>query len=113
MRADMTTAEGSQPATPLLAPTRFIVPFLTHAMGTLAGVLAAYCIASSRKAPFARAIGALFLCSDTVAAVMIPASRGWRPAICCSPTCRWHGWRRGSERGGGARVRAMANGGAC
>ena len=57
----------------LLAPRHFLMPFLAHALGTLAGALAAYLIAASYKAPMAYAIGAVFLCGGVAASFMIPA----------------------------------------
>ena len=70
---DMNTAEGLRAAMPLLEPRHFITPFLAHALGTLAGALAAYLVAASHKARFAYAIGALFLCGGIAASFMIPA----------------------------------------
>ena len=49
------------------------MPFLAHAVGTLAGALAAYLIAASHRARIAYAIGALFLCGGVAASFMIPA----------------------------------------
>jgi uncharacterized membrane protein HdeD (DUF308 family) len=46
----------------LFEPRHFIKPFLAHALGTLAGALAAYLIAATCKAPIAYVIGAVFLC---------------------------------------------------
>ena|SRR5688572_17308934 len=71
--ADMTTAEGLSRAMRLLEPRHFVMPFLAHALGTLAGALAAWLIAASHKARFAYAIGVLFLCGGIAAGVMIPA----------------------------------------
>ena len=71
--ADVTTAEGLSRAMPLFQPRHFVMPFLAHALGTLAGALAAYMIAASHKARFAYAIGVLFLCGGIAASFMIPA----------------------------------------
>lgn len=71
--ADMSTAEGLGKAMHLLEPRHFIMPFLAHALGTLAGALAAYLIAASYKARIAYAIGAVFLCGGVAASFMIPA----------------------------------------
>ena len=70
---DMTTAEGLSKAMPLLEPRHFIMPFLAHAVGSLAGALAAYLIAASYKTHIAWVIGALFLCGGVAASFMIPA----------------------------------------
>jgi hypothetical protein len=70
---DMTTAEGLSKAMPLLEPRHFIMPFLAHALGTLAGALVAYLIAATYKAQLAYVIGAVFLCGGLAASFMIPA----------------------------------------
>jgi hypothetical protein len=57
----------------LFEPRHFIMPFLAHALGTLAGALTAYLIAASYKARFAYVIGILFLCGGIAASFMIPA----------------------------------------
>ena len=46
---------------------------LAHAVGTLAGALAAYLIAGSYKAQIAYVIGAVFLFGGVAASFMIPA----------------------------------------
>ena len=70
---DLNSAEGLSKAMHLFEPRHFIMPFLAHAVGTLAGALAAYLIAASHKAPIAYVIGALFLCGGVAASFMIPA----------------------------------------
>ena len=57
----------------LFEPRHFVMPFLAHALGTLAGALVAYFIAATHKARFAYAIGALFLLGGLAASFMIPA----------------------------------------
>ena len=59
----------------LFSPRHFVMPFLAHAVGTLAGALAAYLIAGSYKKALAYVIGALFLCGGIAASFMIPAPR--------------------------------------
>jgi hypothetical protein len=49
------------------------MPFLAHALGTLAGALAAHLIAASHKPQMACVVGVLFLCGGLAASVMIPA----------------------------------------
>jgi hypothetical protein len=70
---DLTNAESLGNAIHLFEPRHFIMPFLAHALGTLAGALVAYLIAATYKAPIAYAIGALFLCGGVAASFMIPA----------------------------------------
>ena len=57
----------------LFEPRHFIMPFLAHAVGKLAGALAAYLIAASYQGQFAYVIGAVFLCGGVAASFMIPA----------------------------------------
>ena len=71
--ADVSSAEGLSRAMHLFQPRHFIMPFLAHAVGTLAGALAAYLIAASYKAQIAYVIGAVFLCGGLAASFLIPA----------------------------------------
>ena len=70
---DVSSAEGLSRAMHLFEPRHFIMPFLAHAVGTLAGALAAYLIAVSHKAQLADVVGAVFLCGGVAASFMIPA----------------------------------------
>ncbi|MGY0799005.1 hypothetical protein ACW7G0_08135 [Lysobacter sp. A286] len=70
---DVTSAEGLAAAIHLFEPRHFVMPFLAHAVGTLAGALVAYLIAASHKAKLAYAIGVIFLCGGVAASFMIPA----------------------------------------
>jgi hypothetical protein len=70
---DVSTAEGLVKGMHLLESRHFIMPFLAHALGTLAGAVTAYLIAVSRKVTLAYVIGAVFLCGGIAACFMIPA----------------------------------------
>jgi hypothetical protein len=70
---DVNNAESLSKAIHLFAPRHFVMPFLAHAAGTLAGALAAYLIAASYKVQMAYVIGAIFLCGGLAASFMIPA----------------------------------------
>jgi hypothetical protein len=70
---DVSSPEGLSKAMHLFEPRHFIMPFLAHAVGTLAGALAAYLIAASYKAQIAYVIGAVFLCGGLAASFLIPA----------------------------------------
>ena len=70
---DVTNAESLSKAMHLFEPRHFVMPFLAHAVGTLAGALAAYLIAATYKAQIAYVIGALYLCGGVAASFMIPA----------------------------------------
>jgi len=70
---DVNDVESLRKAMHLFEPRHFVMPFLAHALGTLAGALAAYLIAASHKAQMAYVIGAIFLCGGVAASFMIPA----------------------------------------
>lgn len=70
---DVSSAESLSKAMHLFEPRHFVMPFLAHALGTLAGAIAAYLIAASHKITFAYVIGAVFLCGGIAACFMIPA----------------------------------------
>lgn len=70
---DVSDAESLSRAMHLFEPRHFVMPFLAHAVGTLAGALAAYLIAASYEARIAYVIGAVFLCGGVAASFMIPA----------------------------------------
>jgi len=70
---DVTNAESLSKAMHLFQPRHFVMPFLAHAVGTLAGALAAYLIAATYKPQIAYVIGAVFLCGGVAASFMIPA----------------------------------------
>lgn len=77
---DVSSAESLSKAMHLFEPRHFIVPFLAHAVGTLAGAIVAYLIAASYKVPLAYVIAALFLCGGIVASFMIPVPK-WFIAV--------------------------------
>jgi hypothetical protein len=70
---DVTNPESLSLGIELFEPQHFIMPFLAHALGTLAGALLAYLIAASYKNRFAYLIGTFFLCGGIAASLMIPA----------------------------------------
>jgi hypothetical protein len=70
---DVNNAESLAKGIHLFEPRHFAMPFLAHALGTLAGALSAYFIAASHKPKMAMAIGAFFLLGGIAAAFMIPA----------------------------------------
>ena len=70
---DVNDAESLSRSMHLFQARHFIMPFLAHALGTLAGALAAYLIAVTHKVPIALAVGVVFLCGGVAASFMIPA----------------------------------------
>lgn len=70
---DVTSIEGLRTTAHLMEPRHYVMPFLAHALGTFAGALAAWMIASTHKAPVAYGLGVFFLCGGIAASFMIPA----------------------------------------
>jgi hypothetical protein len=70
---DVNSAESLSKAMHLFEPRHFVMPFLAHALGTLAGALAAYLIAATHRVPIAYLIGGVFLLGGVAASFMIPA----------------------------------------
>jgi hypothetical protein len=70
---DLTDARSLSANMHLLEARHFVFPFLAHALGTLAGSLAAFLIAGSRGLALAITVGAVFLAGGVAAAFMIPA----------------------------------------
>jgi hypothetical protein len=70
---DVNDAESLRRSIHLFEPRHFVMPFLAHALGTLAGALVAYLIAATHKLPVALVIGAVFLLGGIAASFMIPA----------------------------------------
>lgn len=65
----------------LYTPLHFIMPFLAHAIGTLAGALVAVAIAANHKMKFAIAIGSVFLLGGIMMAFILPESPTWFIAL--------------------------------
>jgi len=57
----------------LFEPKHFIFPFLSHALGTLAGALVVSFLAATHKMKFAIGVGVIFLLGGIVASISIPA----------------------------------------
>lgn len=70
---DVNNVESLKQAAHLFQPRHFVMPFLAHALGTLAGALAAHLIAATYKVQLAFAVGVIFLCGGIAASFMIPA----------------------------------------
>lgn len=77
---DVNNAESLRASMHLFGPRHFLMPFLAHAVGTLAGALVAYLVAASYRVAFAYAIGVVFLCGGIAASLMIPAPK-WFVAL--------------------------------
>ena len=70
---DPTNVENLQQNLHLFTPKHFILPFLAHALGTLAGAFLAAKIAGSHKMKFALVVGTFFLAGGIANAIMLPA----------------------------------------
>lgn len=70
---DVNNAASLSASMHLFEPRHFLMPFLAHAVGTLAGALAAYLISATHKEAMAYVVGAVFLCGGVAASFMIPA----------------------------------------
>jgi len=70
---DMSSAESMAASMHLFKPQHLLFPFLAHALGTLAGAIAAYWLAGTRQLFAAYVIGVVFLLGGIAATFMIPA----------------------------------------
>lgn len=70
---DVTSMDGLKENMHLFAPKHFIMPFLAHALGALAGGYLAARIAFSHKMTFAFAVGIFFLLGGIVNIYMLPS----------------------------------------
>ena len=70
---DVTDAQSLRESMHLFGPQHFLVPFVAHAVGTLAGALIAFLVAVNYRIVFAYVVGAFFLVGGIAAAFMIPA----------------------------------------
>ncbi len=70
---DMSTMESLAETIHLMGPINFLVPFMAHALGTLAGASVACAIETRRRKMIAIITGCLFLMGGIAASVMIPA----------------------------------------
>lgn len=78
--ADVTTPEGLKASMHLFEPKHFIMPFLAHALGTLAGAIVAGLIAVNNKLKFGLSIGIVFLIGGIASVFMLP-SPTWFTAL--------------------------------
>lgn len=70
---DVTTTEGLKASMHLFQPKHFIMPFLAHAIGTLAGAYVAALIAANNKITFGIVIGIFFLAGGIASVFMLPS----------------------------------------
>lgn len=77
---DTSTMEGLQDGMHLFAPKHFIMPFLAHALGALAGGYLAARIAVTNKMTFAFCVGIFFLFGGIMMVYSVP-SPTWFTAL--------------------------------
>lgn len=70
---DNTTMEGLKASMHLFEPKHFLMPFLAHAIGTLAGGFLAALIATEQKIKFALGIGLFFMLGGIASVMMLPS----------------------------------------
>jgi hypothetical protein len=71
---DMTTEEGLKQAIPLLKPVHFLMPFLAHAIGTLAGAILTALLAKKPLKPIAPLlIGVFFMIGGILNILILPS----------------------------------------
>jgi hypothetical protein len=92
---DGSSMEGVASTIHLLRPVDFVVPFLAHALGPLAGVFSAMFISASSRKTIAIILGVLFLAGGIVANVMIPAPLWYRVVdiVAAYLPMAWLGWK--------------------
>lgn len=71
--ADVTTMEGLKASIHLFEPKHFLMPFLAHALGTLAGALVTALIASKYKLKLALGVGVFFLMGGITNVLFLPS----------------------------------------
>ena len=70
---DNTTMEGLKASMHLFEPKHFLMPFLAHAIGTLAGGFLAALLATEQKIKFALGIGLFFMLGGIANVIMLPS----------------------------------------
>ncbi|AWW32098.1 hypothetical protein DN752_19235 [Echinicola strongylocentroti] len=100
---DLTTMENLKMALPLFEIRHFLIPFIAHAISTLAGSLLTALIAVSHKISYALIVGFCFMIGGMITIILLPlpawfgildiglaympfAYLGWRLAVKGSPT---------------------------
>ncbi len=71
--ADLTTTEGLQAAMKLMEPKHFVMPFLAHALGTLAGSYVAARLAANHHLFFAFVIGGASFLGGLMMVMQLPS----------------------------------------
>ena len=70
---DNTTMEGLKTSMHLFEPKHFLMPFLAHAIGTLAGAFVVALIATEQKIKCALGIGLFFMLGGIANVIMLPS----------------------------------------
>lgn len=77
---DVSNVESMKASMHLFQPKHFVMPFLAHALGSLAGAFVAAMLATSHRTAIALGVGALHMAGGIAACFMIPAP-AWFMAV--------------------------------
>ena len=72
---DVSDPESISASMHLFETKHYVFPFVAHALGTLAGAVAAFLVAASHRVQIAYIIGAAFFAGGAAASFMIPAPK--------------------------------------
>lgn len=72
---DVSDPESISASMHLFETKHYVFPFVAHALGTLAGAVAAFLVAASHRVQMAYIIGAAFFAGGVAASFMIPAPK--------------------------------------
>ena len=79
--ADLTTMEGVKAAMPHFETKHFLMPFLAHAIGTLAGASITAFFAAGRNMRLSLIVGLVFFAGGAMAVYMLPEAPVWFDAV--------------------------------
>lgn len=107
---DVSNPESLAGSIHLFEPRHFVMPFLAHALGTLAGSLVAYLVAASYRTQLAWLIGIVTLCGGVAASFMIPAPAWFKvlDLVAAYLPMAWLATRIGSAMKGGGQPARQA-----
>lgn len=77
---DVSTMEGLEAAMPLMQPKHFLMPFLAHALGTLAGAFVTVKMATKHKKSLAMIVAFVFLIGGIMMVFSLPTP-SWFTAL--------------------------------
>jgi hypothetical protein len=98
---NMQTPEGIEAAIPHLKPIHYLMPWLAHALGTLAGALLVSLFSSNRRLLRSLVIGGLFLSAGIYMITLIPSPAWftWLDLTLAYLPMAYLGWRLSGKPG--------------